>query len=147
MTGQLEPAFKLVFKASENRLETIRHGERSPFIARKAVCEHLAQKDAPMLGFLFGFNARLGRMHYFLSTIGLAVVMTAVCLVIAGYAIQFTSGRNAFVLGPDGMADDRRRRCILMDDLHAAVNAHQGYRVGPGLRHSGVDRDIPDEIG
>ncbi len=41
-----------------------------------------------MLGFLFGFNARLGRMHYFLSTIGLAVVMTAVCFAIAGYAVQ-----------------------------------------------------------
>src|SRR6266704_3626776 len=44
-----------------------------------------------MLGFLFGFNARLGRMHYFLSTIGLAVVMTAVCFAIAGYAIQSTA--------------------------------------------------------
>jgi uncharacterized membrane protein YhaH (DUF805 family) len=43
-----------------------------------------------MLGFLFGFNARLGRMHYFLSTIGLAVVMTAVCFAIAGYAVQST---------------------------------------------------------
>ena len=29
-----------------------------------------------MLGFLFGFNARLGRLHYFLATIALAVVMT-----------------------------------------------------------------------
>jgi hypothetical protein len=38
-----------------------------------------------MLGFLFGFNARLGRLHYFLSTIGLAVVMTAVCFAIASY--------------------------------------------------------------
>jgi uncharacterized membrane protein YhaH (DUF805 family) len=43
-----------------------------------------------MLGFLFGFNARLGRLHYFLSTIALAVVMTAVCFAIAGYAIQST---------------------------------------------------------
>src|SRR5450432_2422977 len=43
-----------------------------------------------MLGFLFGFNARLGRLHYFLSTIALAVVMTAVCFVIVGYAIQST---------------------------------------------------------
>ena len=37
-----------------------------------------------MLGFLFGFNARLGRMHYFLATIALAIVMTAICFVIAG---------------------------------------------------------------
>jgi len=36
-----------------------------------------------MLGFLFGFNARLGRLHYFLSTIGLAVVMTILCFAIA----------------------------------------------------------------
>jgi uncharacterized membrane protein YhaH (DUF805 family) len=41
-----------------------------------------------MLGFLFGFNARLGRMHYFLATIGLAVLMTAICFVIAGIAYQ-----------------------------------------------------------
>jgi uncharacterized membrane protein YhaH (DUF805 family) len=45
-----------------------------------------------MLGFLFGFNDRLGRLHYFLSTIGLAVVMTAVCFAIASYAIQNTPG-------------------------------------------------------
>jgi uncharacterized membrane protein YhaH (DUF805 family) len=43
-----------------------------------------------MLGFLFGFNARLGRMHYFLATIALAVVMTAICFVIASYAFQHT---------------------------------------------------------
>jgi len=41
-----------------------------------------------MLGFLFGFNARLGRMHYFLATIGLAVVMTAICFAIASYLFQ-----------------------------------------------------------
>ena len=55
-----------------------------------------------MLGFLFGFNARLGRMHYFLSTIGLAVVMTAVCFAIAGYAIQSTPG--GMTLSPGLMA-------------------------------------------
>ncbi len=41
-----------------------------------------------MLGFLFGFNARLGRLHYFLSSVGLAVVMTLVCFAIASYALQ-----------------------------------------------------------
>jgi uncharacterized membrane protein YhaH (DUF805 family) len=46
-----------------------------------------------MLGFLFGFNARLGRMHYLLSTIGLAFVMTAVCFAIAGHAVQSIPGR------------------------------------------------------
>lgn len=43
-----------------------------------------------MLGFLFGFNARLGRMHYFLATIALAIVMTAICYVIATSVMQFT---------------------------------------------------------
>jgi uncharacterized membrane protein YhaH (DUF805 family) len=45
-----------------------------------------------MLGFLFGFNARLGRLHYFLATIGLAIVMAAICFVIAGSYIQSTPG-------------------------------------------------------
>ena len=43
-----------------------------------------------MLGFLFGFNARLGRLHYFLATIGLAVVMTAICFAIATYVFHTT---------------------------------------------------------
>jgi uncharacterized membrane protein YhaH (DUF805 family) len=45
-----------------------------------------------MLGFLFGFNARLTRMHYFLSTIALAVAMTAVCFATAMYVVQRTPG-------------------------------------------------------
>jgi hypothetical protein len=36
-----------------------------------------------MLGFLFGFNARLGRLHFFLATIALAVVTGAICFLIA----------------------------------------------------------------
>ena len=36
-----------------------------------------------MLGFLFGFNARLGRLHYFLATIAVAVVMTVLCFLVA----------------------------------------------------------------
>jgi uncharacterized membrane protein YhaH (DUF805 family) len=43
-----------------------------------------------MLGFLFGFNVRLGRMNYFLATIALAVVMTAICFVIAMLLFQQT---------------------------------------------------------
>jgi uncharacterized membrane protein YhaH (DUF805 family) len=43
-----------------------------------------------MLGFLFGFNARLGRLHYFLATIALAVVMTGICFAIAMYVLQST---------------------------------------------------------
>jgi uncharacterized membrane protein YhaH (DUF805 family) len=36
-----------------------------------------------MLGFMFGLNARLGRLHYFLSTIAVAVVTTAISFAIA----------------------------------------------------------------
>lgn len=41
-----------------------------------------------MLGFLFGFDARLGRLHYFLATIALAVVMTGICFAIASHVFQ-----------------------------------------------------------
>ncbi len=41
-----------------------------------------------MLGFVFGFNARLGRLHYVLATIGLAVLMTVICFAIAGHAYR-----------------------------------------------------------
>ena len=43
-----------------------------------------------MLGFLFGLHVRLGRMHYFLATIALAIVMTAICFAIATYLIQLS---------------------------------------------------------
>jgi uncharacterized membrane protein YhaH (DUF805 family) len=40
-----------------------------------------------MLGFIFGLNARIGRLHYFLSVIGLAIAMTGICflIVLAAY--------------------------------------------------------------
>ncbi|MGO8912502.1 MAG: hypothetical protein ACLQDM_24685 [Bradyrhizobium sp.] len=41
-----------------------------------------------MLGFLFGFNARLGRLHFFLSTVALNIAMAVVGLVIANHAIH-----------------------------------------------------------
>ena len=41
-----------------------------------------------MLGFIFGLNARLGRLHYFLITIGVAVLMTGICFVIARQTFQ-----------------------------------------------------------
>jgi uncharacterized membrane protein YhaH (DUF805 family) len=47
-----------------------------------------SQKDLIMLGFIFGLNARLGRLHYFLITIGVAVLMTGICFVIAQQAWQ-----------------------------------------------------------
>jgi uncharacterized membrane protein YhaH (DUF805 family) len=47
-----------------------------------------------MLGFIFGLNARLGRLHYFLATIAVAVVMTA---------IAFGIGLSAYNTTPRGM--------------------------------------------
>lgn len=41
-----------------------------------------------MLGFLFGFNARLGRLNYFFSTIALAIGMTAAVYAVVSHAIQ-----------------------------------------------------------
>lgn len=36
-----------------------------------------------MLDLVFGLNTRLGRLHFFLATLVLAVVMTAICFVVA----------------------------------------------------------------
>jgi uncharacterized membrane protein YhaH (DUF805 family) len=44
-----------------------------------------------MLGFLFGFNARIGRLNYFLATIGLAIVMTGLCFAIMAAVYQGTA--------------------------------------------------------
>jgi uncharacterized membrane protein YhaH (DUF805 family) len=44
-----------------------------------------------MLGFLFGLNARLGRLQFFLASIALAIVMTVICFGIALVAIEHTS--------------------------------------------------------
>ncbi|WP_076864390.1 hypothetical protein [Bradyrhizobium mercantei] len=41
-----------------------------------------------MLGFLFGLNARIGRLHYFLASIALGVVVTVMCMGIASQAYQ-----------------------------------------------------------
>jgi uncharacterized membrane protein YhaH (DUF805 family) len=49
------------------------------------------QKDLIMLGFIFGLNARLGRLQYFLITIGVAVLMTGICFVIARQTPQSTA--------------------------------------------------------
>jgi len=43
-----------------------------------------------LLGFIFGFNMRLGRLHFFLSTIGAAIVMTVISFAIAWGAYQDT---------------------------------------------------------
>ena len=44
-----------------------------------------------MLGFVFGLNARLGRLHFFLATVALAIVMTAICFAIAMAVLRTTS--------------------------------------------------------
>jgi uncharacterized membrane protein YhaH (DUF805 family) len=44
-----------------------------------------------MLGFVFGLNARLGRLHFFLATVVLAIVMTSICFAIAMAALRTTS--------------------------------------------------------
>ncbi|MDH2343143.1 DUF805 domain-containing protein [Bradyrhizobium sp. SSUT77] len=44
-----------------------------------------------MLGFVFGLNARLGRLHFFLASVALAIVMTAICFAIAMAVLRNTS--------------------------------------------------------
>lgn len=44
-----------------------------------------------MLGFLFGLNARLSRLQFFLASIGLAIVMTAICFLVAAYGFANVS--------------------------------------------------------
>ena len=53
-----------------------------------------------MLGFLFGFNARLGRLHFFLGTIAVAVLMTAICVAIAGHALTSKGAIPSLTSGP-----------------------------------------------
>lgn len=52
------------------------------------------------MGLLFGFNARLGRLQYFLATIGLAVLMTAICFAIASYFIHSNLRAMLTAAGP-----------------------------------------------
>lgn len=44
-----------------------------------------------MLGFVFGLNARLGRLHFFLASVALSIVMTAICFGIAMAALRTIS--------------------------------------------------------
>lgn len=41
-----------------------------------------------MLGFIFGFNARLGRLSFFLAGVALAILMTVICFAIAWHGFQ-----------------------------------------------------------
>lgn len=59
-------------------------GDRPPVHASESYsCASGPKKGAPMLGFVFGLNARLGRLHFFLASVALAIVMTAICFAIA----------------------------------------------------------------
>ena len=44
-----------------------------------------------MLGFVFGLNARIGRLYFFLASVALAIVMTAICFAIAMAVLRTTS--------------------------------------------------------
>ncbi|OAF11969.1 DUF805 domain-containing protein [Bradyrhizobium neotropicale] len=44
-----------------------------------------------MLGFVFGLNARLGRLKFFLASMVLAIVMTAICFAVAMSIARSTS--------------------------------------------------------
>lgn len=51
-----------------------------------------------MLDLVFGLNARLGRLHFFLATLVLAVVMTAICFAVAMSVVRNVTPAN---LRPD----------------------------------------------
>ncbi|MEN3288248.1 MAG: hypothetical protein V7634_2548 [Bradyrhizobium sp.] len=46
-----------------------------------------------MLGFLFGFNARLGRLPYFLASLGLGVVMIVIFMAMIWAGVHANPGR------------------------------------------------------
>jgi len=52
-----------------------------------------------MLGILFGFNMRVGRLQYFLATIGLGIVMLAVLFAIAAATAQGSPQQMLTALG------------------------------------------------
>ena len=47
-----------------------------------------------MLDLVFGLNARLGRLHFFLATLVLAVVMTAICFAVAMSVLRSVTPAN-----------------------------------------------------
>jgi uncharacterized membrane protein YhaH (DUF805 family) len=57
----------------------------------------LAKKERPMLGFLFGFNARIGRLAYFLSSIGLGIFMAMLVVAIVFSVIHGSRGLHGSV--------------------------------------------------
>src|SRR4051812_31226187 len=54
-----------------------------------------------MLGFIFGFNARLGRLQFFLASVGLAVVSMVLMVVVAVGVAAIAPQKSAFAIsGP-----------------------------------------------
>jgi uncharacterized membrane protein YhaH (DUF805 family) len=47
-----------------------------------------------VLDLVFGLNARLGRLHFFLATLVLAVVMTAICFAVAMSVVRNVTPAN-----------------------------------------------------
>jgi uncharacterized membrane protein YhaH (DUF805 family) len=48
-----------------------------------------------MLGFFFGFNMRLGRLHYFLSSLGIGVVFAAIIFSMVAFVFRNTGQGTA----------------------------------------------------
>src|SRR5258708_37261859 len=81
------------FRHSVKRSKTTLRRRQDRSRPRKRSASSVTEKDSPMLGFLFGFNTRLGRLHYLLSTMALPLAMPVVIAAIVGVAIQ--SGAKA----------------------------------------------------
>jgi uncharacterized membrane protein YhaH (DUF805 family) len=73
-----------------NQFETMSRRVRGPFTAPKASRSLLGQnkRERPMLGFVFGFNARIGRLHYLLCSLVVGAMATAGTYVVSKYMIQ-----------------------------------------------------------
>jgi uncharacterized membrane protein YhaH (DUF805 family) len=52
------------------------------------------KEGTPVLDLVFGLNSRLGRLQFFLATLVLAVVMTAICVVIAMSVLRNVTPAN-----------------------------------------------------
>lgn len=78
-----------------------------------------------MLGFVFGLNARLGRLHFFLASIALAIVMTAICFAIAMAVLRTTSPS---MLRPEDLIHNRAIIAAMVF-LGAATFTLQSMRI------------------
>ena len=88
-----------------------------------------------MLGFMFGFNARLGRLHYFLSMIGArrhrALVLCFRAHRPRAATCQRARGHRLRTLN-NGAADRRSRIVLILVEPHAAIAC--GFATSDGIR-------------